>query len=105
MYKVVYNACFGGFTLSEDAVRLAKEMAGDHPAWNEISEEYGNLYGDIKRHDAILVAVVERLGGHASGSCAKLQIAEIESNSYRIDEYDGYESVETPADIEWTIIK
>jgi len=105
MHKVVYNACFGGFSLSADAVRLAKRAAGKNSAWSKVSEEYGYLGGDIERHDPILVAVVERLGKDAAGRCAELKIAEIESNVYRIDEYDGSESVETPSDIEWTVIK
>lgn len=91
--------------MSQDAVRLAKRAAAKDSAWSKISEEYGYLYGDIERHDPVLVAVVERLGRAASGRCADLKIAEIESNTYRIDEYDGNESVETPSDIEWTVIK
>jgi hypothetical protein len=105
MYKVVYNGCFGGFSLSAEAVRLAKRAAGKDSAWTNVSEEYGYLEGSIERHDPVLVAVVERLGKAASGRCADLKIAEIESNTYRIDEYDGSESVEVPSDIEWTVIK
>ena len=106
MYKVVYNACFGGFSLSPEAVRLAKRAAGKSSPWSKVCEEYGYLRdGDIERHDPVLVAVVERLGKAANGRCADLRIAEIESNTYRIDEYDGSESVEIQSDIEWTVIK
>ena len=104
MHKVVYNGCFGGFSLSADAVELAKEITDD-PKWQAVSEKYGYLEEGIERHDPVLVAVVEQLGEHASGSCARLLIAEIESEVYKIDEYDGSESVVTPSGIEWTVIK
>lgn len=47
------------------------------------------------RTDPDLIAVVEELGPAASGSCAKLKIVEIPDGiNWKIDEYDGYESVE-----------
>jgi hypothetical protein len=104
MYKVVYNGCFGGFSLSAEAVELAKSMTNDSK-WQAVSEKFGYLTTGIERHDPILVAVVEQLGDDASGSCARLLVAEIESPIYKIDEYDGSESVDTPSDIEWTVIK
>jgi hypothetical protein len=55
---------------------------------------------NISRHDPILVQVVEELGDKANGMCAKLAIAEV-SGPYRIDEYDGSESVETPGSYDW----
>lgn len=58
-------------------------------------------YGsDVERHDPALVQVVEELGDKASGRFAKLRIAEV-SGPYRIDEYDGFESVETPGTYDW----
>jgi hypothetical protein len=54
----------------------------------------------VSRHDPILVQVVEELGEKADGMCAKLSIAEV-SGPYRIDEYDGSESVETPGSYDW----
>jgi len=57
------------------------------------------------RHDPILVQVVEELGDKASGDCAKLTVFETDSRMYRIDEYDGYESVATSyADDDWVIV-
>ena len=55
---------------------------------------------NIVRHDSILVQVVEELGEKANGMCAKLAIEEV-SGPYRIDEYDGSESVETPGSYDW----
>ena len=103
MIKVVYNACHGGFALSPEAVRLAKQYAPDCPHWQKTDESFGFYRGP--RHDATLVRVVEELGVDAAGgSYSELAIAEIESGErYRIDEYDGYESVMTPDEYEWTV--
>lgn len=113
--KVVYNACYGGFSLSQEAVLLAREISGndkwgDCPMKGEAysdgskcSQFHGYISG-IDRHDPVLVEVVERLGDKASGGCAKLRIEHV-GNMYRIDEYDGYESVQQPKDIDWVIIK
>jgi hypothetical protein len=64
-------------------------------------EDYAFASEDLPRHDKDLVAVVEKLGDKANGDCADLKVVEIDSNLYRIDEYDGAESVETPEDIDW----
>lgn len=59
---------------------------------------------DLSRTDPVLVQVVEELGEAASSWAADLQIAEVsEGTKYRIDEYDGNESVMTVDDYEWSI--
>lgn len=93
-YKVVYNACYGGFSIS----RKAQEYLG-LPV-----DEYG-CNCPLDRHDPKLVEMVEKLGDEAGGMCADLQIATISGNKYRIDEYDGNESVIEPNDGEWTVIE
>ena len=55
---------------------------------------------DVARHDPILVQVVEELGDKANGSCARLAIDEV-SGPYKIDEYDGLETVVEPNGIDW----
>jgi hypothetical protein len=87
MHKVVINACFGGFGLSNKAVARLRELGLEF-----------QLEWDIPRHHPLLVQVVEELGEKASGSHAKLEVVEINSNLYKIDEYDGLESVSTPKD-------
>ena len=67
-----------------------------------LNEEFNE---EFERHDKRLVDVVEVLGDKASGFCAKLAIAEIDSPMYRIDEYDGFESVETTETYNWVVIK
>lgn len=142
MTKVVYNACFGGFGLSREAIQRYWEIKGQQ-IWIEDDKEYPSLglftvwlvspeeclevksseefdamtkeekiaynkarsaqiwydYG-VDRHDPALVQVVEELGNKANGDYAELRIAEV-SGPYRIDEYDGNESVETPDSYDW----
>jgi hypothetical protein len=113
MTKVVYNACYGGFGLSNEAkdrmVELGYEMEVNpnydpRPGveWYNRTQKYKTYEGDISRHNPILVQVVEELGGKANGECANLAIEEV-SGAYRITEYDGYETVETPAGCDWII--
>ena len=53
---------------------------------------------------AILAQVVEELGDAASGRFAKLKIRELPAGTkYRIDEYDGNESVVTMDEYEWSV--
>ena len=102
-YKDNYSSGFSKSSL-EEADCLLKEDKGD--TINELPEDCICCY-DVycPRHDKDLVAVVEELGKEASGSCADLVIAEIPGNIYRIDEYDGYESIETPDSMEWITIQ
>lgn len=93
MTKVVYNNCYGGFGLSDKALERYNELKGkslDDPIYD----------WEISRHDPILVQVVEELGEEANGDFADLQIANIDG-PYRIDEYDGSETVETPDSYDW----
>ena len=56
----------------------------------------------IERTDPALVQVVEELGDKANGKYAKLCIYEVPAGTlYRIDEYDGNESVETKDTYDW----
>ena len=72
----------------------------EHIAFNEQYSKQTWSDRDVSRHDPILVQVVEELGDKANGMCAKLAIDEI-SGPYRIDEYDGFESVECPDSYDW----
>lgn len=82
MNKVVINACYGGFTLSDKAV---EELAIPLGEWGYPEEP--------SRHDPKFVELVERLGKEASGSCSRLEIREIWGRVYRIDVHDGLETV------------
>lgn len=104
MHKVVYNNCFGGFSLSKEAAKMLNKLKGEVVC----DLEYGYIEDKnaVPRHDKDLVAVVEKLGSErASGECAYLKIAEIDSNIYRIDNYDGAENVITQDEQNWIVIK
>ena len=93
MTKIVYNACFGGFGLSETAWERYRELGGQE------TSRY-----DINRADPALVQVVEELGDAANTRFSDLRITDVPAGTkYRIDEYDGNESVCTIDDYEWSI--
>ena len=69
-------------------------------AYNKAYSKQTWYHRDVCRHDPALVQVVEELGEKAGGSYAKLTIDEVHG-PYRIDEYDGNESVMTSGDYNW----
>ncbi len=103
-YKVVLNSCFGGFSISEEAI----EMLNDKYDLN-IDRDFGYLGNEdlgiddenfeAYRMDKRLVAVVEKLGvKRASGRMAALRIVDVpdevvEVHGWHVDDYDGCESV------------
>ena len=145
MKKVVYNNCYGGFSLSPKAIAHILyqnkpdiilyfyitdkggyrkttiencvagrgivslkdfgsyfDMSDLNPveiADNIIYSHSDGLYSS--RHDPRLVKAIEELGDEANGYCAELRIAEIDSDMYIIDNYDGMETVITPEGIDW----
>jgi len=138
--KIVVNDKYGGFGLSEAAVRRYFEIKGqkiwveDHRLydqvwlvppdervkelpgkWYEHSEEVRKEHNrkyceqtwhsrDLDRTDPILVQVVEELGEAAAGRHADLIIEELPKGTlYRINEYDGLESIETADSVDWSV--
>lgn len=84
--KVVYNACYGGFSLSKKAIIALKNMGIDYDnEWH-----YNNK---IERNDLRLVKVVEELKEESFGNNAYLKIAIINSSTFSIEDIDGFESV------------
>ena len=72
----------------------------EHIAYNLASSKQTWYNRNVDRHDPVLVQVVEELGDKSNGEYAKLRIEEV-YGSYRIDEYDGNESVMTSGDYNW----
>ncbi len=97
MFKVVYNAKYGGYGLSDLAIEKIKQKLG-----GTFDENF--RYGNVARHHPVLVAVVEELGEKANARFANLKIAVVEGR-YKIEEYDGWETVITPEDLEdeWVV--
>lgn len=95
--KVVYNACYGGFGLSDEAIKRYWKIKGGTP-----TERW--YHRDLERDDPVLVQVVEELGKDAGHRHANLQIAEVaKGERWRIDEYDGYEDVRTVDSYDWKV--
>lgn len=109
--KVVINSDFGGFSLSDEAIRMygdAKrlnlKMVKDthYPEMNltffyiDGIEDNEHFFSEreIERNDRDLVAIVEALKERADGKYASLKIVEIpEGVDWYIEEYDGSEWV------------
>ena len=103
-YKVVLNSCFGGFSLSKDAIQMLIDKYG-----LDIDSDYGYVDNDVfdivddnmdaYRMDKRLVSVVKKLGvDKASGKFASLRIVDVpdevvEVHGWHISDYDGCESV------------
>ena len=104
--KVVINSCYGGFGLSERAIKRYQELSGKVlPSWET---PCGTVWGteDIPRHDPALVQTVEELGEDANGRNACLTVEEIPGNRYYITEYDGIEEIHCPeAEYSWIVIE
>lgn len=96
-YKVAFNGCYGGFSLSDKAVERLKELGVKYDRHYE--------YEDMPRHHPLLIQVIEELVEEASGDYSNLCIATIDSPLYKIDEYDGSESVVTPECTRWINIE
>ena len=102
MFKIVINTCYGGFGLSDAAMRrLARRL---NITIDEARSRYDSFEGMDRRHCPHLVAVVTEMEHRASARYANLKVVEIKSNRYRIDEYDGSESVQTPETMNWVEI-
>ena len=87
MKKIVINAAYGGFGLSDLAMRRYAEI-------KKIEDVDTIHIYDICRADSALVQVVEELGEESFDTYAELKIVEIpEDVDWYIHEYDGLEHV------------
>ncbi len=112
MTKIVINTCFGGFGLSVKAIEFIAQRKGVALTWEDGSYSgalalFDGEYFDesmLSRTDPDLIAAVEELGDDASSSLAELRIEELAPGTrYRINDYDGNESIQTPDDIKWSV--
>ncbi len=78
--KIVINTCFGGFSLSQEAMNRYRKEKG--------------ATGRISRDDEVLVKIVEELGTKANGFYSELKIVEIPDDvKWCIEDFDGKEWV------------
>lgn len=101
--KVLYNKDYGGFGISDTAVLRLREC-GYHPAFNmvligetystgEICDETYNSHHMCSRTDQAVLDVVDQLGKEAWGAHATLAVATMQGPFWKIEEYDGHETV------------
>ena len=104
MHNVVINKCYGGFSLSKEAVEALAQKKG--MTVKELENEYGDDARYICRHDRDLVILYLAWGSrNVSGAYADLVMEEIADDRYVVNEYDGMERVVTPTNIGWTVIE
>lgn len=106
----MYNACHGGFSLSKlAAMWLAARGVDEAAVWLAAVESDPGCsgWGDsfypsaLARHSGLLAECVAALGKDASGPFSDVRTADV-ADLYRIEEYDGLESVVEPGDVRWT---
>jgi len=89
---VMYNTCYGGFSLSEAAVAEYRRRC---PEAVHVSAR------NVERHDPVMVQIVREMQEKANGMCAKIELERIPAeyqNHYEIGEYDGLEGVQLQYD-------
>jgi hypothetical protein len=105
--KIVINTGYGGYGLSNKAIKLYLDKKGISYVFDRyfyISKTETFDASEIDRKDSVLIEVIEELGEEANGEYAKLCIMELEEGTlYRIDSYDGSEWIELLEDTQWEI--
>ena len=102
--KIVINSDFGGFGLSDEAMREYVKRKGLNLV-EEGPDKYGFIHfkngedyfcdTDIERNDPVLVEIVEALTSEkASSRFASLKVVEIPDGvEWELKEYDGMEHI------------
>lgn len=100
--KIVINDSYGGFTISEDALKyMGVPYRND---WGYIVPIAYQWLGSLEcRTNEKLIEFIEKFGSEsAGGSFSNLVIKEVPKGTlFRIQEYDGSEWVETADEIDW----
>lgn len=114
MHEIIINGTYGGFSLSRKATERLAEL-GFEPAAKYLQEykedcsyefSYYPYYSELPRHHPLLVQVVKELGSAvAGGKYSNFTIECIDSDLYYIKDYDGSETIMTPENTEWIVIK
>ena len=109
MIRVLINNQYGGFGVSEAAAYRLRELGVYVVVDVDVDPIDGSravYVGGVPcaRHDARLLQVWDEMGeAMADGPCT-LAVVEVEGPRYRVTEYDGWEAVQTPDDIEWVYV-
>ena len=70
-FKIVINACFGGFGLSDEAIAMFRERKGI------AADERATYADELFRADPNLVHIVETLGEKANSRYSELKVVEV----------------------------
>ena len=88
----------------QDLENWRERSIKERMAWNAQYIKQVFRPDDLPRNDPVLVQVVEELGKEASTDVSNLCICDVPAGAkYRIDEYDGSESVMTQDDYTWLV--
>jgi hypothetical protein len=83
MRKIVINKCWGGFGLSDTALKMYQELSNSNDS-----------YWDIRRDDPLLVQVVEELKDQVNTVYSELKVVEIPDDiDWYIHDRDGVETI------------
>lgn len=90
--KIIINADYGGFSLSEKAKKRLKELGCKSHIRKFRGKDYED-WDEIPRTDPFLIQVVKELGEDAHESRDNLEIVNIPDDvqNWYIEEYDGKE--------------
>lgn len=97
--EVVFNTCYGGFGLSEEAILRMIELGSEEAKnYYEMSKTLGykirSYNPEVLRFDPILVQTVRELKNKACGPCTELAIGKIKLiNLIDIEDHDGKEDI------------
>jgi hypothetical protein len=84
---IMYNTCYGGFTLSDAAIDEYKRQCPDG--------KNPRLF-ELDRDDQVMAQIVKEMGSAANGQFSDIKLQRIPvdyRDFYTIHEYDGLESV------------
>lgn len=108
--KVVYNSCYGGFSVHEELVKWMREQGDEEAQKATISGEYysdgsgpksNSNVRDISRDNELLAEAIQgntEYDGPVNGRNASLRVAEVPDGvEWTIDNYDGKETVKEKA--------
>lgn len=110
---VVYNACYGRFHLSDAAIEMFLVLKGF--PYEKTTHSWGSTYrlctgasfetDEIDRSDPVLIRVVNTLKDRANTPVSRLRVAEYPPGTlYRIEDYDGKETVIVAAEQTWKTV-
>jgi hypothetical protein len=109
MERVLINNQYGGFGVSEAAAYRLRELGVTVAVDVDVDPFDGSRVARVgrvpcARHDARLLQVFDEMGEAMAGQSCGLAVVDVDGPRYRVTEYDGWEAVQTPWDIEWVYI-